>query len=481
MTNRAAIYCRVSTDRQEREGASLGTQLQSSQQLCEGKGFVQVAHYTDVESGLNSEGPEYLKMLQSAQAGDFDALIVYRMDRLGRDTADYFTALRTLKRLNITVLSATEPTESTFVQGLFGLLGEEESRRLSHRIIPNKIPRARDGKWNGAAPIGYDVVKAPDGKGSILSRNADAPLVRELFRRYADGHNSIRSLCIDAGKRGLTASVTGVRWILNNRVYMGKVVYGRQSRSQFSKSESFEADGLHEPLVDEDLFQRVQIRLSENRHMRRSGPSPKYLLSGLLRCGFCGRSVAGARTNRRWVRYSCTRRVMYSDCVQPSFSAWQLEAKVKEQVQLKLANLELKEVRERSNLLALKQLTGSQSDQDQISADLRRRKAQAESRLRSLEMSLLDGLVPPNRYISIRDEIGAALREIDAELNQLGHSGAPDYAALFAIIDRITWDDLDDVAWRELLESLVEKVVLMDKEIKIDWLPFCRSLLAGNE
>jgi DNA invertase Pin-like site-specific DNA recombinase len=62
MTTRAAIYCRVSTDRQEREGASLETQLLGCKEVCEGKGLPVVLEYTDVESGLNFDRPDYQKM-----------------------------------------------------------------------------------------------------------------------------------------------------------------------------------------------------------------------------------------------------------------------------------------------------------------------------------------------------------------------------------------------------------------------------------
>ena len=96
MTSRAAIYCRVSTDRQEREGASLDTQLQDCQRVAEGKSLALVLEYTDVESGLNFDRPQYQRMLEAARNREFDYLIVWRMDRLGRDTADYFTALKTL-------------------------------------------------------------------------------------------------------------------------------------------------------------------------------------------------------------------------------------------------------------------------------------------------------------------------------------------------------------------------------------------------
>ncbi len=103
---KAAIYCRVSTERQEREGASLDTQFEGCQRFCESKGFIPVIHYLEAESGLDGDRPEYLKVLQDAKDHKFETLIVWRMDRLGRDTADYFSALKMFRRLGVTVYSA---------------------------------------------------------------------------------------------------------------------------------------------------------------------------------------------------------------------------------------------------------------------------------------------------------------------------------------------------------------------------------------
>ena len=300
---KAAIYCRVSTDRQEREGASLDTQFEGCQRFGEGKGFIPVIHYLEAESGLDGDRPEYLKMLQDAKDHKFETLIVWRMDRLGRDTADYFSALKMFRRLGVNVYSATEPTDNPFVQGLFGLLGEEESRRISLRVIPGRQTRARQGKWGGPPPIGYDLKKSLDERGfddgSILVPNQDANLVQEVFDRYASGRSSLRELTLYLASQDRKMSRQGLGGLLKNRTYLGKIIYGKQARSQFtSNAERFEAVGLHPPLVDEDTFMKVQERLSANQHRQRGGPHPKYLLSGLLRCGKCDSAMVPRRVIR---------------------------------------------------------------------------------------------------------------------------------------------------------------------------------------
>ncbi|MDP6130951.1 MAG: recombinase family protein [Dehalococcoidia bacterium] len=476
---RAAIYCRVSTDRQEREGASLDTQLRDCQRFCETKGFVEVAQYVEAESGLNSDRPEYQKVLKAAQEGRFDTIVVWRMDRLGRDTADYFYALKAMRRLGVDIHSATEPTDNPFVQGLFGLLGEEESRRLSFRVIPNKRARARDGKWNGQAPFGYDLGKAPDGKGSVLVPNSDAPAVEKLFRQYAIGRTSLGELTMCLAEKGHKFSRQGVRQILRNRAYVGQVVYGLQARSRFAApSEPFEAEGLHPALVDDATFQQVHDRLITNRHRRRGGPHPQFLLSGLLRCGKCNRPMVGKKTAHRWVQYICSRRVGRLDCNQPSISGLKLEPQVKANMKKLLEPPKMTDVRKRAKEVAAEIIDKEHQGQYQARESLLERKQQQEERLISLENALLDGLIPPGRYIVRRDQLMAELRKIEVSLSQVAAVPRAEYDGLFSILDDIEWDDLDDEGWREILEPLVDRVIITEREVAIDWLPICRPLLA---
>ena len=476
---RAAIYCRVSTDRQEREGASLDTQLRDCQRFCETKGFVAVSQYVEAESGLNGDRPEYLKVLKAAQEGRFDTIVVWRMDRLGRDTADYFYALKTMRRLGVAIHSATEPTDNPFVQGLFGLLGEEESRRLSFRVIPNKRARAREGKWNGQAPFGYVLAKAHDGKGSVLVPNSDAPTAEQLFKQYATGRVSLGELTMYLAEQGHNFSRQGVRHILLNRVYIGQVVYGQQARSRFvAPSEPFETEGLHPALVDEETFQKVHDRLIANRHRQRGGPHPMFLLSGMLRCGKCNRPMVGKKTAHRWVQYMCSRRVGRLDCDQPSISGLKLEPQVKAQAKKLLEPLQMTDVRGRAKEVAADMLDREQQGQYQASESLSKRKKQQEERLTSLENALLDGLIQPGRYTVRRDQILAELQKIDQSLSQVAAATRPEYDGLFSFLDGITWDDLDEEGWREMLESLVDRVVITERQVAIEWLPICQPLLA---
>jgi site-specific DNA recombinase len=186
----AVGYIRISDPRQG-TGSEI-TQTQQVLNFIESEGFTFGGMYADEESGLLEMRPDYQRMIQGARDGDFQVVVIPRFDRFGRDDAEYFPRLREFSRLGIEVLSATEPNGNNFVRGILILMANEESRRISMRIIPNKARRAREGFWTGHPVLGYDLCRLmPDGTlipsnqatleqknaspGAVLVPNQDAP------------------------------------------------------------------------------------------------------------------------------------------------------------------------------------------------------------------------------------------------------------------------------------------------------------------
>jgi hypothetical protein len=188
--------------------------------------------------------------------------------------------------------------------------------------------------------------------------------------------------------------------------------------------------------------------------------------------------MVGKKTAHRWVQYMCSRRVGRLDCDQPSISGLKLEPQVKAQAKKLLEPLQMTDVRGRAKEVAADMLDREQQGQYQASESLSKRKKQQEERLTSLENALLDGLIQPGRYTVRRDQILAELQKIDQSLSQVAAATRPEYDGLFSFLDGITWDDLDEEGWREMLESLVDRVVITERQVAIEWLPICQPLLA---
>ena len=176
---RCAIYTRVSTEEQGREGASLGVQLQTCRQHAAGQGWVVIDELQDVQSGLDNERVAYQRALDLARSRSIDVVLVWRLDRFGRDDAEALPRLREFARLQVRVVSATEGEQSAFLQKLMFLLANEESRRTSERVRPAMRKRVEEGLWMGKPPFGYRM--DPTARGRLVIDDATAD---QLFWRH---------------------------------------------------------------------------------------------------------------------------------------------------------------------------------------------------------------------------------------------------------------------------------------------------------
>ena len=80
--------------------------------------------------------------------------LVWRLDRLGRDSAEYIPLLKAIKHLGVDVVSVTQPTESIFMQEILGVIAEEESRQLSARMTASQQRGFKEGKWGNSPSLG---------------------------------------------------------------------------------------------------------------------------------------------------------------------------------------------------------------------------------------------------------------------------------------------------------------------------------------
>jgi site-specific DNA recombinase len=492
IVGKAAIYTRVSSDRQREEGASLDVQRDACLRYCAANGLLVMGEFTDVQSGLDADRPQYMRAVEMARARGVDKLVVWRYDRLGRDAAEYLPLIKGLKRIGIDVVSVTQPTESYLMQGILGLMAEEESRQLSVRVSASKQRRFNEGKWGGTPPFGYSNQKHPDG-GSVLVPNDEAPLITEMFHRYASGKHSLNDLRRYLKESGHLKSRYAIWYILTNEVYVGRVKHGRYARSQFMvKPAITTAQGKHQPLIDQETFDKVQVRLSANKSRNRGGTAPKYLFSGLVYCANCGYKYIGRtsakKKDKRWVVYYCGRKVSFSDCPAHSIFETRIRAAVIQPIEALLGQLKQDEFRAAVRDELTQQQQAMQTATQQTKESLAETQKRLEGRLSRLEDSFLDGDLSRDRYLTRRDEIMGQLEEVRAQLAERPHLALPDMEQIFAIVDALGAEPPDDLEWREIVEGMVERVVIEGERggsngraeqgtVKVIWKPDFAPLL----
>ncbi len=290
---RAVIYVRVSTTEQAQGGYSIEAQLEACRRYAREQGWIVVREYRDAgESATTAARPQLRQMLTDLTSGEVSAshLVFHKYDRLARNVSDHLGIIERLKRQGIASVSATERIEDTpagrMVSTIIASVAAWYSENLGQEAKKGMEQKAREGLWPSFAPLGYLNVRKGTGRHaeSVLQPDpAIAPLVREAFELYASGRWTLTSLHAEMTRRGLRTR-TGKPWsrsklakALSNKVYVGIVSWGEVERP-----------GIHEPLVSQELFDRVQVTIKDHD---KAGPRVRrhpHHLRGTLFCRSCG-------------------------------------------------------------------------------------------------------------------------------------------------------------------------------------------------
>lgn len=292
---KAAVYARVSTDEQAREGHSLAEQqrLALERAVCDAAELDPEHTYVDALSGKRADRPEYQRMLADAAAGAFETLYVWKFDRLGRDAEELLRARRMLEAAGVRIVSLTEgEAESTLVYGVRALVAQEEREKIVERSRMGLAAVAREGGWKGGPPpLGYRSI----GNRAVEVDEAEAAIVHRIDDLYLGGLGAPK-IAMALNADGIPTRM-GRRWtkvqvlkILDNPWYVGQLQF---------RGEIYE--GNHEPIRDVEVWQRIRAirnaRSSSVTGGRGAEPRRHLLTKGMLRC-VCGQSMS-ARTFRQ--------------------------------------------------------------------------------------------------------------------------------------------------------------------------------------
>lgn len=296
-----AAYLRVSTDKQADKGYSLSEQEKRVKAYCNSKDWDLVKIYKDPGfTGGNLERPALQSLIKEIDA--YDIILVNKLDRLSRSQKDTLYLIQDVfapHGCNFVSIEESFDTTTALGIAMVGILSafaQLERSQIKERMKMGKEGRKRKGLWHGGyyIPIGYDY------KDGTLSINDEAEQVKLIFQMYLDG-TSIRDITRFLQQHYTTRYtswnyVGTVRRILANPVYIGMVG---------------EYKGQHEPIIDKEIYDKVQVMLEERKRGGKT-PTGKHLLTGMIYCGYCGtrvRSVASYHKNskKKYCYYRCGR------------------------------------------------------------------------------------------------------------------------------------------------------------------------------
>ena len=325
MATKVYTYTRVSTAMQI-DGYSLDAQKSRMKAFADYNGYEIVGKYEDAgKSGKSIEGRlQFNQMMEDIKLGKdgVSYVLVFKLSRFGRNAADVLSTLQVMQDFGVNLICVEDGIDSSKDAGklmisVLSAVAEIERENIRVQTMEGRIQKAREGKWNGGfAPYGYKLVN-----GELIINEEEAEAIRVIYNQYVNtntGANGIAKYLEDHGihkiirQNGKTPlfDASLIRKILKNPVYCGKIAYGRRkmekihgTRNDYHLVEQDNfllADGVHEPIVSEELWQSAQVKLlaqAKKYERVNTGKDTKvHLLSGIVKCPVCGAGMYGNKS-----------------------------------------------------------------------------------------------------------------------------------------------------------------------------------------
>lgn len=337
------LYCRKSSDREDKQLLSIDSQRREMVQYAIDKGLEVVDVYVEEQSAYKTGRPFFHEMLERIKKGEAQGIITWHLSRLARNSHDggalvYMVDESLIKEIHTKERVYYNTTNDKFFLQLEFAVAKKSSDDTGDYVRRDLKAKLEKGEWIAVAPLGYlNMDRNGRIAGSMMydhekqralidsARNlkrieidpVDGPLVKELFLKASQPGMSLKKLEDYAFELGLRTrklksrvKLSTISLILKNPFYYGMMRYGK---NMFFV-------GNYEPLITKDLFEKVQSMLRDTGKSRMQKHTFDY--TGLIRCGTCGAMIT-AEKHGKYVYYRCTKKK--GPCDAPYVSADKIE------------------------------------------------------------------------------------------------------------------------------------------------------------
>ena len=317
---KAVIYTRVSSEEQVKGNSLSEQQLKCKYFIKSKDGDIAGVYVDGGRGGETKERPELQRMLEDAKKGVFDAVVVYKIDRLSRSLRDFLDIQDYLANLNVELISVSETYDTSTPQGrlfvnMLGSFAEFEREQIKERINMGQIASMKKGNWKGSPPYGYDV------KNKKLAINKkEAEIVKRIFKIFTDNYGSVDRITIKQAQKIVNGwnvptkraydkrfkktipnywHTSSIYSIIKNPIYTGNTFIRKITKNTNPKIDvkkvirpKSEWIPLSVPQVIADkTFEKCQIVLRKNSEfaLRKGKPESETMLNKLVYCSDCGK------------------------------------------------------------------------------------------------------------------------------------------------------------------------------------------------
>ena len=507
---KAALYCRLSVDDGNFGGSvSIETQKILLEQYCKDHKITDYKFYCDDGcSGTNFDRPSFKKMLSDIDEGKINLVIVKDLSRFGRNYVEAGMYVQRFTDSNIRFIAADDNYDSLvnsddLLFPIKNVVNEMYARDVSKKTKAAKKAKAREGQFIGSkAPFGYKI--DPNDRHHLIVDEPAAQVVKRIFRLASEGVGYNKMAKIFREEKVLTPiayfnlnnpdyfksdywrkefdwHVTSIRAILNNEVYLGKLVYGKQRNKSMKSKEKVRnpkedwivVENCHEPIITQELWDTVHKILNAKHRPAKAGEVQMF--AGLLYCSDCGHCLTYSQKQRKDGSYH------------GAYSCWMYKTHGKEYCashyitfdtiyELVLIDIQRNLFQYRKNtdkfksILSRKYQSDSQKQAEQITLEYEQKQKRCEELDKIISRLYEDnvlGRIGDERYESMSQsyeleqvEIKKALPILKSKIDELKRQS--DCADNFInVIKKYTIIDKLDAA---ILNELIDKIVVHHKE-----------------
>lgn len=259
--------------------------------------------------------PKMLELLKEVENNQYSGVLVMDIDRLGRGgMKDQGIILEALKESNTLIITPSKTydlnddadEEMTEFKTFFA---RRELKVINKRMQGGRLRSVQDGNYISTnPPLGYDITFIKKAR-TLKVNESEAEIIKIIFNMYAEGNGAshISSYLNSLGyksKNGNEFSPSSILFILKNPIYIGKVTWKKkdirkskdpnkltETKSR-SKDEWIISDGKHKPIIDNDLFNKVQVMINSKYHIPyQLHNAPVNPVAGIVKCGICGKTM----------------------------------------------------------------------------------------------------------------------------------------------------------------------------------------------
>ena len=491
---KVALYARVSSDRQAEAETPIEGQLTELRAHAQSKGWEVIKEY--IEEGVSARSdrrPIFQEMIADAKTNryGFEAIIVWKFSRFARnfdDSVTYKTLLR--RKCSVDIISIREPVDDSstgrLLERIIEAIDEFYSANLAEDCLRGMRENARGGFFNGGnVPLGYQRKAVSYGSAVKTTLEVDEqyqPLVVRIFQLCLDGLGAkeiarvLNDEHIPAGK-SKRWSAQRILYILRNERYTGTQVWNAADDAD----QVIRSKNAHPAIIESEVFQRAQVLLNARApqiiHPR--ALASEYMLSGLLKCGLCGGSMAGATAKSgRYQYYACTKFIKQGKnaCRAKQVRKDKLEAMILTQIEQNiLAEDKMIELTDLSYSGVDEQKAELEAELDLIEPEIQKVETALERLYKAIESGHLDFADLGPRIKETKQRLDN-LRDQQRQLGwQIENAAAPNYSpvavAHWAKHLRGVLGEADLSEKKMFFRTFIRKIVVNSSEVTIEYTP----------